>query len=178
LRLEVYAIHFKEVRMATITRILVPTDLSEHSLVAVDYARRLAARFNARITLLYIIDALPVMGYPMPVEIDTGSMFTHARETAAIDLKLLVAERLGDDELLEREVTMGNPFEEIVRRAEDGSFDLIVMATHGRTGLKHVLLGSVTEKVVRFSPIPVLTVKPESMRMPRERELSHDLHVG
>ncbi len=165
--------------MATLEKILVPTDLSEHSLVAIEYARRLAAPFGARVTLLYVVDAMPAIGYPMPMDIDTTKIFKDTTDTAAMDLKLLVAERLGDDERLDREVTLGNPFEEIVRRAEDGHFDLIVMATHGRTGLKHVLLGSVAERVVRFSPVPVLTVKPPAMHVPlvREHEVKDELHL-
>lgn len=164
--------------MGGIKKILVPTDLSDQSLVAVAFARTLAEQFGAVITLMYVVDNLPVLTYPLPVDFNTDRIFKDAIETAKMDVKLFVAEKLDDDESIERVVTLGTPHEEIVQYAMDNSVDLIVIATHGRTGLRHVLLGSVAERVVRYSHIPVLTVKPEEMRMPlvSEQDIHHELH--
>ncbi|HWM86759.1 MAG TPA: universal stress protein, partial [Kofleriaceae bacterium] len=64
-------------------------------------------------------------------------------------------------------ISQGVPFAEVVREAREGGFDLIVMGTHGRTGLRHALIGSVAEKVVRKAPCPVLTVRPPGQEFER-----------
>lgn len=151
--------------MQTLQKILVPTDLSDFSLAAMELARLLANNFGASITLIYVVDNLPTLTYPLPVDFNTEKIFADALETAKMDLKLFVAEKLDDDETMARVAIIGTPYEEITRYAFDHSMDLIVIATHGRTGLRHVLLGSVAERVVRHSAVPVVTVKPAAMRI-------------
>lgn len=139
--------------------ILVPTDFSDQSLIAVSMAQSLAVGTGASITLLYVVDNFPVIGYPMPVEASNEKLYAEAIETARMDLVLLIANRFPDDKSLNSAVAMGTPDEEIVRYASNHGHDLIVIATHGRTGLKHLLLGSVAERVLRQSTVPVVCVK-------------------
>ncbi len=161
--------------MNGIKKILVPTDLSDQSLAAIESARMIAGQFGATLTLMYVVDNLPVLTYPLPVDFNTEKIFADSIETAKMELKLFVAEKLNDDESIERVVALGAPHDEIVRYAEEHAIDLIVIATHGRTGLRHVLLGSVAERVVRHSTVPVMTVKPLAMRTPLPSEHEHEI---
>jgi nucleotide-binding universal stress UspA family protein len=146
--------------MIDLHRILVPTDFSKYSQNALQYAVAFADKFGAELHLLHVVQDLAlfvpdtVTGTPPvvpPVE----------QLTAAVREGL---QRVVRDNGLERlrvcpEVREGTPFYEIIRFAKEKDVDLIVMGTHGRSGLAHVLLGSVTEKVVRKAPCPVLTVR-------------------
>jgi nucleotide-binding universal stress UspA family protein len=128
--------------MKVIQKILIPTDCSEASLAGVEYATSMAESYGAQIVLLYVSD--------------------HPKEKAARELQQLAAKRLPRETL--QVVRRGDPSKEIVRFATSEGIDIIIMATHGRTGISHVLMGSVAEKVVRYSPVPVLTVKHPGMR--------------
>jgi nucleotide-binding universal stress UspA family protein len=143
-----------------IRKILVPLDFSALSKEALLWAIDLARRYDASLTLLHVYQpisfALPE-GYVLPtpsvladLEVSLGKALDDARRD--------VEEKSGmrvDTKLLQ-----GAPFAEIVRLAREGSYDLIVLSTHGRTGIRHALLGSVAEKVVRKAQCPVLTVRP------------------
>jgi nucleotide-binding universal stress UspA family protein len=137
-------------------RILVPTDFGDGAAKALDVAVSLAKKYGASITLLHVYE-IPV--YPYPGALVDFDFVTPIREaaqkelTAAFDaLKLRGVE--GRAELL-----FGVPWSAILDVAEHRKADLIVMGTHGRKGVMHALLGSVAEKVVRLSPVPVLTVR-------------------
>jgi nucleotide-binding universal stress UspA family protein len=143
-----------------IRKILVPTDFSAHSKEAQAWAAELARRYDASLTLVHVYQpisyALPE-GYVLPsanlladLEVSLGRALDDAKKQLEASSGLRV-----DTALMQ-----GVPFAEIVRFAREGSYDLIVLSTHGRTGLRHVLLGSVAEKVVRKAPCPVLTVRP------------------
>ncbi len=144
--------------MITLKRILVPTDLSEPSERARSYACELAKRFDADIHLLHVVAPIAVPGYvgPIPEE------WVHPEEGARRELEAWNDPAFDHVRHIERTVTVGTPFVDIVRYARDQQIDLIVMGTHGRSGLAHTLLGSVAEKVVRKAPCPVLTVRPEA----------------
>jgi nucleotide-binding universal stress UspA family protein len=146
--------------MIDLHRILVPTDFSKFSEVALTYAAALAEKFGAELFLLHVVqdlavfipDAVAVVPAPVaPVE----QLATAARNA----LDRLVQEQLLGQLPIHPEVREGTPFYEIIRFAREANIDLIVMGTHGHTGLVHVLLGSVTERVVRKAPCPVLTVR-------------------
>jgi nucleotide-binding universal stress UspA family protein len=141
-----------------IARILVPIDFSPHALKALHYAQALAAKFKAEVRLLHVIEQLVYPGDWM-VPILTTSDF--ARETRdKLDQRL--AGLVSDPEpKTQRTIRVGRAWQEIVEVARERSVDWIVMGTHGYTGLRHVLLGSVAEKVVRHAPCPVLTVPPD-----------------
>ncbi len=146
--------------MIDLHRILIPTDFSKFSQVALNYASAFAEKFAAELYLLHVIQDLAVFIPDMitvaPPPVPTVEQMTKAVQEAF--------DRLIKDNRLERfqihrDVREGTPFYEIVRYAKEQNIDLIIMGTHGHTGLTHMLLGSVTEKVVRKAPCPVLTVR-------------------
>jgi len=129
----------------TVRHILVPVDFSDHSNRALDCAKSLAEKYGAALHLLSVV--LPA-NYPEGLRKDAEShlrrLLTHAEQ------KRLHAESA---------VAFGDPYREILDYAKRASIDLIVMGTHGRGGMAHVLIGSVAEKVVRTAPCPVMTVR-------------------
>jgi len=143
--------------MITLERILVPTDFSECAERARSYACELARRFGAELHLLHVVPPVSLPGYvgPVPDEL------LQPEEGARQELEKWNDPAFEHAKGVVRSVTTGTPFVEIVRHARDQAVDLIVIGTHGRSGLTHMLLGSVTEKVVRKAPCPVLTVRPE-----------------
>lgn len=145
-----------------LNRILVPVDFSETSKKALEYAVAFAMQFRAKLILLHVIQpvAFPAeLGY-VPTELaDFGETATKA---ALQKLQALCREhpqQLGGEQAVERVVRQGTPWHEIATAAKESAADLIIIATHGHTGLKHVLLGSTTERVVRHAPCPVLVVR-------------------
>lgn len=143
--------------MKDIRSILVPVDYSDSSRAGLDLALELAKRFEAKVTLLHVW-GLPVYAFPEGAVFgpEVVTRLTAAAQDALERLKKDVSGRGVEVGAIS---TIGTPAEEIVARAKSGPFDLIVMGTHGRTGLTHVLLGSVAERVVRLAPCPVLTVR-------------------
>lgn len=146
--------------MIDLRRILVPTDFSKFSQVALTYAAALAEKFGAEIHLLHVVQDMALfipdaVAVAPPVVPPVEEFAAAAREA----LDRLVRENHLEAIPLRREVIEGTPFYEIIRYAREADIDLIVMGTHGHAGLIHVLLGSVTEKVVRKAPCPVLTVR-------------------
>jgi nucleotide-binding universal stress UspA family protein len=144
-----------------IQHILVPTDFSEYADYALDYAVELAKSFQARVTVLYVY-YLPsiALGEVSPAVIDETleAMETNAQQQAQKALaRVLNAGLQGDSVIVE-----GAPFQMIIDTAKETAVDLIVMGTHGRTGLTHVLMGSVAERVVRMAPCPVLVTRGRS----------------
>jgi universal stress protein A len=141
-------------------RILVPTDFSKHSEVALTYAAALAEKFGAQLLLLHVVQDLALfipdaVAVAPPIAAPVEQFAAAAREALERVARADNLKRLN----VRREVREGTPFYEIIRFAKEGDVDLIVMGTHGHSGLTHVLLGSVTEKVVRKAPCPVLTVR-------------------
>lgn len=146
----------------SIRRILFPTDFSEPAKHAQRYAIELAQKFSAELHLLHILAdlTLPLPDSPeywTPPDLALKSRLETAEQQLAQDLP---------PELLEgnraiRKATVGIVVEEIVKYANDLEIDLIVVGTHGRTGLSRLLLGSVAEKLVRLATSPVLTVHPK-----------------
>jgi nucleotide-binding universal stress UspA family protein len=145
-------------RLLSIQRILVPLDFSESSKKALRYATSFARQFDAKITLLHVH---PLPYYPA----DMGGIpvITPVNEPSLDKIKKhLDAEgrRLLPPEMSERTVLrIGVAHDEICEAARDFAVDLIILATHGYTGLKHTFLGSTAERVVRHAPCPVLVVR-------------------
>lgn len=144
--------------MQLFERILVPTDFSPNAEEAVRYAAELARRFEAPLTLVHVYDVTPYV-LPEAVPLYDTSQLGQLREEFQKQLSALRqrVEQSGVKQV-EARLLQGSPTVEIPRFAEEQGFGLIVVGTHGRTGLAHLLLGSVAEKVVRKSPCPVLTV--------------------
>jgi nucleotide-binding universal stress UspA family protein len=144
-------------------KILVPHDFSQSANHAAAIARDEAKHHGAEILLLHVID--------LPHQLDPDAMIVPEPNHAPISIKQYaiasaethihgLAQRLAKDGVTATGiVVLGNPIDEINRAIEDHQIDLIVMGTHGRTGLRHLMVGSVAERVVRTSKVPVLTIR-------------------
>jgi universal stress protein A len=146
--------------MLPITKILCPTDFSEPSLKALKVANDLAIHFNAELILIHVLS--PVYVYPseaIPGILKTSSVEEIDREELANNsLSNTLKERVSDEIKSRSILGKGNPAEEIANNAKKEKVDMIVIGTHGFTGWRHLILGSVAEKVVRFASCPVLTI--------------------
>lgn len=139
--------------------ILLPTDFSECSAAAAGAARLLAERFGGRILVLHVLDeaiaADPMFRGELPLETVRIRMETFAHES----MDAFLADHFAGFENFDTMFSTGVPYREILRSARETASDLIVIGTHGRTGVEHVLFGSTAEKVVRMAPCPVLTIR-------------------
>lgn len=148
-------------------RILAPTDLSAFGEVGVRAAADLAHRLGAALTLLRAVpddelEALASAHVPrQPVDL----IYQDLEAKLLDEFRRVVPADVRRSLHVEPMVTVGSPGAEILRAAKLKSADMIVMATHGRTGLAHLLMGSVAEHVVRHAPCPVLTVRPPGLRL-------------
>jgi nucleotide-binding universal stress UspA family protein len=145
-------------------KILCPIDFSEASRSALRAAVEVARRFGGELTLFH---AYPLPGYTLP----EGTVLPNAEMLQALAGETQVmldkwkaeAVAMGAAQVV-TDKAVGEPASAILDAAEAGGFDLVVVATHGRTGLAHMLLGSVAERVVRRCPTPVLTVRPRPQK--------------
>lgn len=136
--------------------ICVPVDFSETSTAALDYAKMLADSFGAKLHLLHILaNWLPGSEMPLSPQVYTDIENSSRRQLES----LLSSEDRAKYQARIELISGGSEFVEIVRYARDHAIDMIVMGTHGRGAIAHMLMGSVAEKVVRKAPCPVLTVR-------------------
>ncbi len=145
--------------MITLQNILVPTDFSEPADAALAYATELAEKFDGRIHLLHVV-AMPYL-YPIATEMSgfpVNELATEAQMSARKTLEELAAGLGLPPGRVSVETVVGTPVSEILETIGDERIDLVVMGTHGRGMVEHLLLGSVAERIVRRSPVPVLTV--------------------
>lgn len=144
--------------MKTPDVILVPTDFGPPSAAALEYAVELAKRFAAREVVLLHTYQIPIVSFPDGAIVATAEMTSGIVDAATKELDTLTATVANADVPVRPLLREGDPADTIEKAAEQLGADLIVMGTRGRHGLARVLLGSVTERVVRTSKIPVLTV--------------------
>jgi len=143
--------------MISLNKILCPIDHSDCSKEALKYAVTFAMKDEAKLLLLHVIDirsfneGLDAMSTQIPNE--------ETIEQLRVKLLDCIPEEIRDDMDVEAIVTQGIPFAEIISTAKEKEIDMIVIGSHGRTGISHMMLGSVSEKVVRKAPCPVLTVR-------------------
>lgn len=146
--------------MLTLKTVLVPTDFSEASESALRYGKAMAEAFGASLHVVHVMEDL--LAHAWAAEVYVSSM-PQLRDEIEKESRQRLGALLTETEraTLRAETTLlaGNPFLEIIRYAKAHGVDLIVMGTHGRGPIAHMLLGSVAEKVVRKSPCPVLTVR-------------------
>jgi nucleotide-binding universal stress UspA family protein len=148
--------------MITLKKILVATDFSEPSEAALAYGRELARNFGAALTIMNVVENLLTRAYGVDggvVMIDP-ELQRQIEDGARQELDKLISKE--DRDLLKAEgvvLVSGMPADAIISRARQTNTDLIVMGTHGRGGMAHLFLGSVSERVVRTAPCPVLTVR-------------------
>jgi nucleotide-binding universal stress UspA family protein len=144
-----------------IKRILLPTDFSDYSAAATKYACEFAAKFDAELHVLHALELhlSSTPGFEMGLALPT---YLHESRTAAGRALASVPDpQWAAGRKVVKALVEGSPKVEIVRYARQHAVDLIVLATRGRTGLAHAIIGSVAESVVRTAPCPVLTVRPE-----------------
>lgn len=153
--------------MLAIGTILHPTDFSEHSKHAFHLACSLARDHGARVVLLHVV--VP------PMTSCEGVVLPPPIEEATEDAKRRLSQIKLADIPIEHRVAEGDPAEMILRVAEEVHADLIVMGTHGRTGLSRLLMGSVAEQVMRKAPCPVLTMKAP---FPAEQAEERQVEIG
>jgi len=139
---------------------LVPTDFSEGSKQALEYAVGLARTCGAKLTLLHVVE-LPsyLTDGHAPAHLSTA-LRDHLQTSAQRELAHLLPEGSGTPVEIVRRVVVGVPHQQILETAAAEQVDWIVMATHDRTGLSHLFMGSVAERVLRTAPCPVLTRRP------------------
>jgi nucleotide-binding universal stress UspA family protein len=144
-----------------IRHILAPTDFSDYSKKVLSDALELARTFGAKLSLLHVVEPSPYLGEFTPPTMG-ADLLSDLERQASDELARMLPEAQNAQIEVTRSVVIGSPFRKIIETAEAEHVDLIVMATHGRTGLSHLLIGSVTERVVRTAPCPVLTIRPRA----------------
>lgn len=150
-------------------RILVPTDFSANAMPAAEVAVALAPTAGGAIELVHVYGPPGIIlpdGSAFPATADELWGVTERAETALAQARAAVVARAAGIEVT-AQALMGAPADEILRLAESGHYDLIVMGTHGRTGLRRLLMGSIAEAVMRRSPIPVLTIRAAAVQEAR-----------
>jgi universal stress protein A len=142
-------------------RVLWPTDFSELSLRGGRYARGFCRQFGAELHVIHVVPPplSPDVSLVAPAEVPVAISEPELVEASRTALDKLVKDHFGDSEKVVTKVFFGNPWPSICSYAKDNDIDLIIITTHGRTGLSHVLIGSTAERIVQHAPCPVLTVK-------------------
>lgn len=137
--------------------ILVPTDGSEYTRAAISKGLELAKLMGADVTALYVVDQTSFINFPMDSTVVSVYSLLEKEGKDAVEYIRLEGEKLGVSVVTS--IVEGSPARKIVEVSE--THDLVVMGTLGRTGFSKLLLGSVAERVIRFTKCPVLVVKPE-----------------
>jgi nucleotide-binding universal stress UspA family protein len=140
-------------------RILVPIDFSDHSKKALVYAKEIADSYDANLQLLHVIEDTVHPAYSLSGKSSIFDLVPGIEEDCRRRIEKMVLDVGITNEKTEIIIQGGQASHDIIKFAKDNSSDLVVIATHGLTGIEHLLLGSVTEKVVRMAPCPVFTVK-------------------
>lgn len=151
--------------MLEIKKILCPIDFSEPSFKALKIANDFALKFSAKLYLIYVVYPIPmIQPYPsyipvnMPMGFDIVSYQKELEKDARVSMKQVITKMVSKKVKLVPIVKSGNPADEILKLSNKEKIDLVVIATHGRTGWRHLVFGSVAEKVIRLSNRPVLAI--------------------
>src|SRR5215472_7222531 len=158
--------------MITIKNILCPVDFFPASNAAVNYAAGLAANYDAVIHLLHVVTPVPVSVYEYAI--DSTAILKSVEEASVDEMKNLAARVKGMGVAAETELVVGDVYDEIKRSIDVLKPDLIVMGTHGRRGVERWFMGSTTEKLLRHSPVPLVTISAmgdRAFNMPRFRRI-------
>jgi nucleotide-binding universal stress UspA family protein len=159
-----------------IRRILAPADFSECSKQAVAYAYELAHKFGAKLVLLHVIEELPpYIGFLPPG--GAAEVLEDLERQARLDLVQLLPKMPDAMVEVNAQAVTGMANLKIIEIMQKEKPDLIVMATHGRTGFNHFIMGSVAERVLRMAPCPVLTIRPTAMAIRRGNGLASSAQV-
>jgi nucleotide-binding universal stress UspA family protein len=148
-----------EERMKPVDKILLACDFSDNSLQACEYSVMLARKFDAKLILLHVInEPVDLRGFYVP-HISFDTLEKEIEESAHKMMEKFCRTCMESYSNFETCIIAGVPYEEILRKADEEQVGLIVIGTHGRTGIDHFLFGSTAERVVRTSACPVLTVR-------------------
>jgi len=140
-------------------KILVPTDFSKSSAKALDYALAFAKQSQAEIILLHVVEPISYPMYGQELAVDLSGFQADLAEASRKRLAKFSQEQAAGQGPLKLLISEGGASWEIVETAKAEDADLIIISTHGHTGLRHALLGSTAERVVQHAPCPVLTVR-------------------
>ncbi|MBN1999501.1 universal stress protein [candidate division KSB1 bacterium] len=150
--------------MLQISNILCPTDFSDFSLQALKFASDLAQIFSAKLYIVNVVTPLPVLETPVNVGFDPNrfqkEMQIHAQKT----IKNFSKKFVHPDVTTETIVAIGSEVDEILNVGKEKQVDLLVLATHGKSGIERLFFGSVAEKIIRHSTFPVLTIRPQKKK--------------
>lgn len=147
--------------LLSIRSILVPIDFSIHSKNALRYAVPMAESFGASLHLVYVVE--PTI-YPADLgfgQVVLPGVEDELRDKGSDELGKLIEREIGDRVKATSVVRTGKPHQEILREAEEKDVDLIIVASHGHTGVEHILFGSTASRIVRLAKCPVLTIRPK-----------------
>lgn len=144
--------------------VIVAVDFSDTSIKALEYANALAREFGARLLVLHVLEFPAVFNSPKPAYAQWDQ---RVKETATERLSALMAQKVDKAISATSEVRSGRAYQTICETASESKADLIVIGTHGFTGLKHVVLGSTAERVIRYAPCAVLTLRPQYLQQPK-----------
>ena len=146
--------------MVKFDKILFPSDLREHSLKILPYVLSMSEKYNSTIYLLHVIDDISRWGGFYIPHISLDLYQKEAMQTAEKFMDKVCEQQMKGCPNFERQILSGDPATEILKTIDSEAIDLVVMGTHGSRGLEHAMFGSVAEKVVKNSPVPVLTINP------------------
>jgi len=144
-------------QMISIQGVMVPVDFSKESILAAKFGASLAEEYKTKLYVLHVMEPVhpSLRGYIVDFEQFQQRMIAQAKE----DLENVIPKAVKDRIPVEFILEIGHPSYLIVEKAKELGVDVVVIATHGRTGLSHVLLGSVAEKVIRHAPCPVFVIR-------------------
>lgn len=145
-------------RQVSVKKILVPIDFSSCSLEGLDYAKAFAKQFGASLVLLHSVHPQYYVSSDEYARYDLPLVMQQSEEAAREQMRDLIRKTDWEGIKIEQSLQIGHPGDQVCARAKDYGADLIITSTHGTTGLKHILLGSTAEFIVRHAPCPVLVV--------------------
>jgi len=146
--------------MIEIKKILFPLDLTENSSKVLPYVLSISEKYNSQVYLLHVVQDLNKWGKLYVPHPSMDKFQNEANECAKKAMDRICEKELQSCPNFQKRVVSGDAVNEILKVIESEGIDLLVMGTHGRKGLEHVIFGSVAENVVKKSPVPVLTINP------------------
>jgi len=150
--------------MLEIKKILFPLDLTENSSKILPYVLSISEKYNSLVFLLHVVQDLNKWGKLYVPHPSMDKLQKEANEAARKAMEKVCENQLQSCHNFKKKVVSGDAADEILKFLESEDIDLLIMGTHGRKGLEHVIFGSVAEKVVKKSPVPVLSINPYKLR--------------
>jgi nucleotide-binding universal stress UspA family protein len=150
--------------MLEIKKILFPLDLTENSSKILPYVLSISEKYNSLVYLLHVVQDLNKWGKLYVPHPSMDKLQKEANEAARKAMDTVCENQLQSCPNFQKKVVSGDAADEILKVLESEDIDLLIMGTHGRKGLEHAIFGSVAEKVVKKSPVPVLSINPYKLR--------------